>query len=82
MAFGNIVRGVPIDESATYTGGFFNLLNPYALAAGLTTVALFAALGAIYLSLKTTGVLEERAKAYAKVLGPHRRGPADRGRRR
>ncbi|MFN8123081.1 MAG: cytochrome d ubiquinol oxidase subunit II [Thermoleophilia bacterium] len=70
VAFANIVRGVPIDASGTYTGGFFNLLNPYALAAGLTTVALFAALGAIYLSLKTKGVLLERSRAYARMLGP------------
>src|SRR6476661_10965433 len=30
VAFANIVRGVPLDASGEYTGGFFNLLNPYA----------------------------------------------------
>ena len=34
VAFANIVRGVPIDAEGTYTGGFFNLLNPYALLGG------------------------------------------------
>jgi cytochrome bd ubiquinol oxidase subunit II len=28
VAFGNIVRGVPIDADQHYTGGFFGLLNP------------------------------------------------------
>src|SRR5690348_5906669 len=34
VAFGNIVRGVPIDAAKEYTGNFFTLLNPYALLAG------------------------------------------------
>ena len=34
MAFANIVRGVPIDADMEYVGGFFNLLNPYALLGG------------------------------------------------
>ena len=38
-----------------YTGGFFNLLNPYALIGGLTTLLLFLTHGAIYIALKTDG---------------------------
>ena len=34
VAFANILRGVPIDADKEYTGGFFNLLNPYALIGG------------------------------------------------
>jgi len=33
VAFGNLVRGVPIDANFNYVGGFFNLLNPYSLLA-------------------------------------------------
>ena len=57
VAFGNLVRGVPIDASMNYVGGFFNLLNPYALLAGISTVVIFTLYGAIFLSLKTTGEL-------------------------
>jgi cytochrome d ubiquinol oxidase subunit II len=68
VAFANIVRGVPIDADGTYTGGFFNLLNPYALLGGVTTLLLFAALGAAFLSLRTTGVLEARSRRLLRPL--------------
>lgn len=30
VAFGNILRGIPLDAAHNYTGTFFTLLNPYA----------------------------------------------------
>jgi cytochrome d ubiquinol oxidase subunit II len=61
VAFGNIVRGVKIDSDGEYVGGFFDLLNPYALLGGLTTLTLFALHGAVFLGLRTTGELRQRA---------------------
>ena len=61
VAFGNIVRGVKIDADGEYVGGFFDLLNPYALLGGLTTLTLFALHGAVFLGLRTTGEVRERA---------------------
>ena len=68
VAFGNLVRGVPIDAEMNYVGGFFNLLNPYALLAGVATVLLFTLHGAIFLSLKTDGEIKEKAQAAASRL--------------
>ncbi len=68
VAFSNLVRGVPIDANMNYVGGFWNLLNPYALLGGLTAVAVFTLFGAIFLSLKTTGEVLEAAKAAASRL--------------
>jgi cytochrome d ubiquinol oxidase subunit II len=68
VAFGNLVRGVPIDAEMNYVGGFFNLLNPYALLAGVATLLTFTLYGAIFLSLKTDGELRERANAAARRL--------------
>ena len=68
VAFGNLLRGVPIDAEMNYVGGFFNLLNPYALLAGLATLLTFTLHGAIFLSLRTTGALMERARAVARRL--------------
>ena len=65
VAFANLARGVPIDAEMNYVGGFFYLLNPYALLGGITTVAIFALHGAIFLSLKTTGDLREKAQRTA-----------------
>ena len=33
------MEGVPIDQHMNYVGGFWNLLNPYALLGGLAFVA-------------------------------------------
>ncbi|MSX60084.1 MAG: cytochrome d ubiquinol oxidase subunit II, partial [Actinobacteria bacterium] len=73
VAFANIVRGVPIEKSAAgnleYTGGFFNLLNPYALLGGVVTLTVFLTHGAIFLSLKTAGGIREKARSLAIKLG-------------
>jgi cytochrome d ubiquinol oxidase subunit II len=70
VALANIVKGVPIDASKNYVGGFFNLLNPYALVGGLTSLAGFTLHGAIFLALKTTDDLRERAHTMANRLWP------------
>jgi cytochrome d ubiquinol oxidase subunit II len=68
VAVANIMRGTPIDATKTYTGGFFNLLNPYGLIGGITFVVLFLYHGAVFLSLKIGGEFEERIKATAEKL--------------
>ncbi|NTW11644.1 MAG: cytochrome d ubiquinol oxidase subunit II, partial [Chlorobiaceae bacterium] len=66
VAFANFIRGVPIDQSMNYAGGFFNLLNPYALVCGLASLSIFTLHGAVFLTLKTTGSLQKRAMSLAK----------------
>jgi cytochrome d ubiquinol oxidase subunit II len=68
VAFANLVRGVPIDAEMNYAGGFFNLLNPYALLGGVVTVLMFALYGAIFLSMKTSEGLMLRARETARRL--------------
>ncbi len=68
VAFANLVRGVPIDADMNYVGGFFNLLNPYALLGGIATIAIFLLHGAIFLSMKASGEVENRARYAAKKL--------------
>jgi cytochrome d ubiquinol oxidase subunit II len=68
VAFANILRGVPIDANMQYVGGFFTLLNPYALLAALAVTALFTLHGASFLSIKTTGEIEQRAKELIRWL--------------
>jgi cytochrome d ubiquinol oxidase subunit II len=73
VAFANIVRGVPIEKSADgyleYVGGFFNLLNPYALLGGVVTLTVFLTHGAVFLALKTDGGIRERARGLALKIG-------------
>ena len=70
VAFANILRGVPIGPNESYLGSFFNLLNPYALVGGITTLLLFALHGAVFASLKTTDQMHERALRAARALAP------------
>ena len=65
VAFGNIVRGIPLNAEHNFTGNFFTFLNPYALLGGVTTLALFTMNGALFLALKTTGDLRRRANRTA-----------------
>ncbi len=73
VAFANIVKGVPIEKASNgsleYVGGFFNLLNPFALLGGVVTLTVFLTHGAVFLSLKTTGEIRERSRAIAKTTG-------------
>ncbi len=62
VAFANIVQGVPLDADHNYIGGFFALLNPYALLGGLTTLSLFFTHGVFFVALKTDGEIRERAR--------------------
>ncbi|WGX99145.1 cytochrome d ubiquinol oxidase subunit II [Nocardioides sp. L-11A] len=68
VTFANILRGVPIDADLEYAGGFVNLLNPYALLGGLTTLSLFLTHGALFLALKTDGEIRHRARRLAVPL--------------
>jgi cytochrome bd ubiquinol oxidase subunit II len=74
VAFANIVRGVPLRAAEAgnvlYDGGvLLNLLNPYALLGGLTTLFLFMTHGAVFLTIKMAGTIQERAKKIATPLG-------------
>ncbi len=62
---GNLMRGMAIEADMNYYGGLLPLLNPFALWAGVTFVALFVMHGANYLALRTTGEVEARAKEAA-----------------
>lgn len=68
VAMTNIVKGVPIDAHMQYVGTFFTLLNPYALVGGLTTLLVFMLHGALYLNLKTTGEMADRASKNAQKI--------------
>ncbi|MFI1410557.1 cytochrome d ubiquinol oxidase subunit II [Streptomyces sp. NPDC020707] len=69
VAFGNIVRGVKIDQNFEYVGGLTDLLNPYAVLGGLVTLTLFTFHGAVFAALKTLGDIRERARQLALRLG-------------
>ena len=70
VAFGNLLQGVPftLDEflRATYTGSFFALLNPFAILAGLVSVAMLVMHGGVWLQLRTDGIVSQRAAVLSR----------------
>jgi cytochrome d ubiquinol oxidase subunit II len=66
VAFGNLLQGVPFhfdsELRAHYTGTFWQLLNPFALLAGVISLAMMVTHGASYLALRLEeGELNARA---------------------
>ncbi len=49
VAFGNVLRGVPISDDGSYSGSFLDLLNGFSLLVGLLGLSIFTMHGAIYL---------------------------------
>lgn len=75
VAVGNVIQGVPfrftddlhtIYEGAWYTK-FIGLLDPFSLLAGGLSLAMLVTHGAAWLSVKSEGVVKERARAIGSV---------------
>jgi cytochrome bd-type quinol oxidase subunit 2 len=69
VGLGDLLNGLPINQSHEYTGNFFDLLTPYGLWTGLTILGLCLLHGATFLMLKTTDAVRARARAAARPLG-------------
>jgi cytochrome d ubiquinol oxidase subunit II len=68
VALGNIAMGIPLTAEGEYLGGLLGLLRPFPLFVGLTTVALFAMHGAIYVVMKTEGELQAQVRGWIPRL--------------
>jgi cytochrome bd ubiquinol oxidase subunit II len=71
VAFGNLFLGVPFhfDEfmRPVYTGGFINLLQPYALLAGVVSVSMLVLHGASYAAMKAGEPMSARAASAGRL---------------
>ena len=75
VAVGNLFVGAPFtidaDQRIFYEGsGLFELLNPFALLAGVVSLTMLAAHGGTYLILKTDGAIAARTRKAVIVLAP------------
>ncbi len=78
VAFGNLLQGVPfrLDEllRVHYQGSLLTallpLLNPFALLAGVISLAMLAVHGGVWLQLRASGDVETRARAVVIRLAP------------
>jgi len=77
VAVGNVLQGVPFeltdDLFSRYEGAFHakfaGLLNPFALLAGLVSLAMLTTHGAAWLSLKAEGLVAARARVIGTWYG-------------
>ena len=71
VAFGNLLQGVPFHFNdylvSTYTGSFWQLLNPFALLAGVVSSAMITMHGGVYLAHRTEGRIQQRAISGALI---------------
>jgi cytochrome bd ubiquinol oxidase subunit II len=74
VAIGNLFLGVPLRYDDTmrsaYEGGLIGLLRPFALLAGLVSLAMILMHGATYLALKADPIISQRAVRVLNVLAP------------
>jgi cytochrome d ubiquinol oxidase subunit II len=69
VAFGDLLRGVPLNQDGNITTSLLDLLTPFPLLVGFTTVAMFAMHGSLYLVQKTEGELNARiARAVPRLI--------------
>jgi cytochrome bd ubiquinol oxidase subunit II len=67
-ALGDILSGVPLNSQGNITVSLIDLLKPYPLLIGVTTIAMFAMHGGLYLAMKTEGALHDRVTSWLPRL--------------
>ncbi|MGH3037314.1 MAG: cytochrome d ubiquinol oxidase subunit II [Gaiellaceae bacterium] len=70
IALASLLHGVPIASDQTFAGDFGDLFSGYTVLAGIAVCLLFAAHGAVYLTLRASGGLRLRAASAAAALAP------------
>ncbi len=64
LAFGNLIEGVPLDETKNFVGTAALFFRPYPCLIGIFTCSLLMMHGAIFLAMKTEGHLHNRLRRW------------------
>ena len=70
VVWANFIHGVPMGPGHVVRVSLLGLLHPYALLGGVTTLSLFLAHGASFLSLRVDGDLQRRAAGAERAATP------------
>ena len=77
VAFGNLFLGIPfhfdnsmhlVNDASSPIMGFLSLLSPFALLSGLVASTMVTAHGGVYLTLRTEGDMQKRARKAATIF--------------
>lgn len=67
ILIGNLIQGIPLDETNNFSGTVLTLINPYSLLIGVMSLVMMISHGAIYLRVRTTSELTEKITRWAKI---------------
>lgn len=71
VAFTGLINGLPIDQRMEMHAGWLDVVNLYTLLGGLTMVLLCLVHGLLFITIRTVGSIQYRARMLAKRLfGP------------
>ena len=68
LVLGGLLQGIKVVDR-TYAGGWWDWLTGFTILCGVALVVGYALLGAAWLVWRTDGPLQERCRAYTRVLG-------------
>ncbi|WP_203364036.1 cytochrome d ubiquinol oxidase subunit II [Bacillus sp. REN10] len=68
VLFTSLLKGMPIDETMTLNAGFTDYVNVYSLTGGLAVTLLCLMHGLVFLTLRTVGDLQLRARKLAQKV--------------
>lgn len=68
VLFSSLIKGLPIDEKMNMYAGFTDIVNLYTVVGGVAFVLLSYLHGLMFISLKTTDSLRDRAREQAKKI--------------
>ncbi|MEJ0019357.1 MAG: cytochrome d ubiquinol oxidase subunit II [Acetobacteraceae bacterium] len=67
LVLGGLLQGIHVADRA-YAGGWWDWLTPFTLLCGVAVVVGYTLQGACWLIWRTEGLLQDRARGYARVL--------------
>lgn len=70
VVLANFMVGMPIDKDMEMVGGFLQFLHPFALLGGIMFLFLVITHGLQFITLRTTGELQERARSVGRKIAP------------
>ena len=70
VVLANFMTGMPINQDKEMVGGFLQFLHPFALLGGLMFLSLTVTHGLQFITIRTTGELQERARNLGRKIAP------------
>jgi cytochrome d ubiquinol oxidase subunit II len=68
IILGNLMEGLKLDKNFNHVNTAFDFVSPFTILIGFSLIITYALIGATWLNLKTSGLLQRRFKIYARRI--------------